>query len=76
MSRPDPTGPGPIGPGPTWRSGKLWHRIGYAFTAIWIVGIILVTGQDVTHPLFDLIFIVPLGFWIVGLTIANLLKRR
>ena len=54
-----------------WRSSKLWHRIGYAATAIWMIGVLAVTDSDPNHPLFRYIFIVPLGGWLLGILIAR-----
>ncbi|MFQ5785813.1 MAG: hypothetical protein ACE5H8_13465 [Alphaproteobacteria bacterium] len=58
-----------------WRSRSLWMRTGYALTAAWMLGVIVATGSDVTHPFFDFIFIVPLSGWIFGLLIARLAMR-
>jgi hypothetical protein len=52
-----------------------WHRIGYILSALWVGGILVATGGNVRHPLFDYIFIVPLAGWAVGLTIGHLLGR-
>jgi len=59
-----------------WRNEKMWTRVGYVLTVLWILGILLATDGDMADPLFDFIFIVPLGTWIVGLTIARLTRRR
>jgi type IV secretory pathway TrbD component len=59
-----------------WRSEKLWTRAGYAVTVLWIFGILLATDGDMADPLFDLIFIVPLGMWIAGVFIARMIRRR
>lgn len=59
-----------------WRDRTLWNRIGYAFTVGWIALILLITGGNADDPLIDLIFIVPLGAWIVGLTVARLIRGR
>jgi hypothetical protein len=50
-------------------------KIGYAVTAVWMLGVLVYTDGDVRHPVFDLIFIVPLGAWVVGLTAARLIRR-
>jgi hypothetical protein len=61
---------------PLWRSRRLWHPIGYAFTGLWMLGVLLVTGGNSRNPLFDYIFVVPLATWILGLIVAALIKRR
>jgi len=58
-----------------WRSQRLWHTAGYVVSAAWMVFVLVVSEGQITHPLFDYIFIVPLGIWIVGLAIARLLRR-
>lgn len=63
------------GQGIDWRSRKLWHGIGYVGSAAWMVYIVMATGNDVSHPLFNYIFIVPLAGWIGGLVAARLLAR-
>jgi hypothetical protein len=72
---PAPPHPAPGEP-PLWRSRRLWHPVGYAFTGLWILGVLLVTGGNARHPLFDYIFAVPLAAWIGGLIAAALVKRR
>ena len=59
-----------------WRNEKVWTRAGYAVTVLWVLGILLATDGDTADPLFDFIFIVPLGMWMVGLAIARLTRRR
>ncbi len=66
----------PSGGAPLWRSRRLWHPIGYTFTGLWMLGVLLVTGGNSRHPLFDYIFIVPLAAWIGGVIVAMLVKRR
>jgi hypothetical protein len=56
--------------------GQLWRGIGYALTAAWMAGILIVTGSDPAHPWFDYIFVVPLAGWIVGLGIARFVADR
>ncbi|MCP4327094.1 MAG: hypothetical protein GY791_01475 [Alphaproteobacteria bacterium] len=58
------------------RSRKFWIRAGYALTVVWVVGVVAVTGGNMGDPLFDLIFIVPLGAWIVAVTVARLFGSR
>ena len=59
-----------------WRSKVFWTRVGYTLTAIWILGILYATDGEIEDPLFDYIFIVPLGTWMVGLAIARVMRRR
>ena len=59
-----------------WRSRRLWQAIGYGATAAWMFAIVVITGNDVSHPLFRYIFIVPLGGWILGLVVARLIQSR
>ncbi|MDJ0950302.1 MAG: hypothetical protein QNJ94_15425 [Alphaproteobacteria bacterium] len=59
-----------------WRSGKVWQRIGYTASAAWMIFVVVATGNDVTHPLFNFIFIVPLAGWIIGIAVAKLIARR
>ena len=56
-----------------WRSRRLWQGIGYAASAAWMLGIVIITGNDTGHPLFRYIFIVPLAGWILGLLVARYL---
>ena len=58
-----------------WRSRAFWTRVGYTLTAIWILGILYVTDGEIEDPLFDYIFIVPLGTWMLGLAIARVMRR-
>jgi hypothetical protein len=55
-----------------WRSRLLWLRIGYGLTAAWMIAILVITRQDVNDPLFDLLFSVPLGGWILGMIVARI----
>ncbi len=59
-----------------WRDRETWQRIGYTATAAWMLAVLVITGSDVTHPLFDYIFVVPLAGWILGLLVARLVARR
>jgi len=59
-----------------WRSGKTWRMAGWIATGLWIAAILVLTGNDTADPLYDLIFIVPLAGWIVGVTVARLVRRR
>jgi hypothetical protein len=59
-----------------WRDRGLWHPIGYALTAAWMLVVVVVTESDPAHPFFDTIFIVPITGWILGLAIARLIGRR
>ena len=60
------------------RDGRLpipWSKVGYGLTAAWMVFVLIVTKNDVGHPLFNYIFRVPLVVWVTGLVIAHLVKR-
>ncbi len=59
-----------------WDDRRLWHPIGYALTAAWMLIVVTVTDADPRHPFFSFIFIVPLGGWILGLAVARLVTRR
>lgn len=61
--------------GISWRSRRLWHPIGYAATALWMGVILAITHEDANHPLFKLIFTVPLAGWILGIAAARLIGR-
>jgi len=58
-----------------WRSRRFWHPLGYALTAIWMIGILIIVQNDVRHPLFDYFFSVPLAGWILGLVAARIVNR-
>lgn len=64
------------GGGPGRPARPRWHRIGYALTLAWIVAVMAVTGGDPAHPLYDLIFTVPLAAWIVAIIIDRVARRR
>jgi len=49
------------------------RRIGWALTVAWVGGVLLITNGDMSHPLFDFIFLAPLACWLVGLGVAKLL---
>ena len=63
----------PFEPGPP---GFPWTKVAYGLTAAWMIAVIAITGNNVTHPLFDYIFTVPLAAWIGGLVVARLVKAR
>jgi len=58
-----------------WRSARLWQPIGYAITAVWMLYVVVATGGDPAAPLFDYIFIVPIGLWASGIVVAWALRR-
>ncbi len=58
-----------------WRSRGVWLRIGCGLTAAWLAFVILVTGNDVTHPLLRYLFTVPLAGWIAGLVAGRVAGR-
>jgi len=44
---------------------SFWNRLGYVLTAGWIGFVLLATNGDGSAPLFNTIFLVPLGLWLV-----------
>ncbi len=52
-----------------------WTKVGYGLTAAWMVVVLGITGNDVTHPLFDYIFSVPLAVWAAVLALGYVLRR-
>ncbi len=60
---------------PFWRSRKLWHALGYAVSAAWMVYVLIETKGDARAPLFNYIFVGPLALWGGGLLVAAILKR-
>ncbi len=63
----------PMDPEPFRR--RPWHRPASWLTAAWMIGVVLVSGSDPQHKLFDYIFIVPLASWIVAIIIDRILSR-
>ena len=57
-----------------WRRRETWTAVGYALTAAWMLFVLWRTGGDVSHPLFQHIFIVPLVGWIVVLVLARIVR--
>jgi len=51
-----------------------WIKAGYGLTALWMVGVLWITGNDVSHPLYNYIFGVPLAAWIGAVAINHVLK--
>lgn len=60
----------------TLNRAHLWRGVGYALTAAWMIGILVVTDSDPAHPWFDYIFVVPLVGWIVAVGIGRLIAAR
>lgn len=58
-----------------WRGRRLWHAAGYFASVSWMVYVVAKTGGRVEEPLFDYIFIVPIGIWTAGIGVAWLVKR-
>ena len=58
-----------------WRSRTLWQTVGYTLSAAWMLFVLVQTGGNVSHPLFDYIFIVPLVLWSAGLAIAWIVRK-
>ena len=57
------------------KSPVFWSRLGYVVSAAWMIGILVLTGGDTRHPMFEYIFIVPLVGWVLGLLIGGAIKR-
>ncbi len=60
---------------PSWLKRRIIIPIGYAATALWMGVILTITHEDANHPLFKLIFTVPLAGWILGIAAARLIAR-
>ncbi len=56
-----------------WKSQKRWVKIGYGLTAVWFLYVMFATKGDQSDPLFDAIFLVPLGGWIAAVLVARFL---
>ena len=54
-----------------WSSRRLWMTVGYVGSAAWMLFVLALTNGDVRHPFFDMIFIVPLAGWVIGLAVAR-----
>ena len=59
-----------------WRSRTTWHAIGYGLTAVWMLLVLVVSGNNPEHPLFTFIFIVPIAGWLIGISIGRVLGPR
>lgn len=53
-----------------------WIWMGHALTALWIGAVIILTGGDPAHALFDFIFTVPLAGWVLALIVRRLVAGR
>ena len=62
-------------PAPLLLSRRFWQPLGYALSAAWMVGILIVTDGNSRAPLFNYIFIVPLIGWAVGIALGFLIRR-
>jgi hypothetical protein len=60
---------------PRHRTRAFWIKLGYAATALWMAGIIVLTDGNTRHPLFRYIFIVPLAGWVVVFVVEQAVKR-
>ncbi len=58
-----------------WRNRRLWQAAGYFASAAWMIYVLAATGGRIEDPLFDYIFIVPIGIWTAGIGVAWLLRR-
>ena len=59
-----------------WRARRTWHALGYGLTALWMVLVLVLSGNDPAHPLFNFIFIVPIAGWLVGISIGRVLRPK
>ncbi|AUG54245.1 hypothetical protein [Thalassospira marina] len=57
-------------------NGHYFKIMGYLLTACWVGYIVMITKGDTSDPMFDYIFSVPLGFWIVGMVIAHFVRKK
>lgn len=53
-----------------------WHRPASWLTAAWMIAVLVLSGGDHRHGLFEYIFIVPLAGWIAALIVDRLWTRR
>jgi hypothetical protein len=54
-----------------WSSRRLWMTVGYVASAAWMLLVLAMTNGNVRDPFFNMIFIVPLAGWVIGLVIAR-----
>ena len=59
-----------------WGSRRIWHAAGYFASVGWMIYVLAETGGRIEEPLFDTLFIVPIGIWTAGIAVAWLLRRR
>lgn len=78
MSRQNPPDPdGQIAPPPApplLLDRRFWHPVGYGLSALWMIGMLIVTNGNGKDPLFKYFFTVPLAGWIVGIAIGFAIK--
>ncbi len=51
-----------------------WIKVGYGLTALWMLVVLWITGNDVAHPLYNYIFGVPLAAWAGVVAVNHILK--
>ncbi|OSQ40721.1 hypothetical protein [Thalassospira mesophila] len=57
-------------------NGHYFKIMGYLLTACWVGYIVMITKGNTSDPMFDYIFSVPLGCWIVGMVIAHFVRKK
>ena len=62
-------------PEPLLLSRRFWQPLGYALSAAWMIGILVLTNGNSRHPYFDYIFIVPLIGWAIGIALAFAIRK-
>ena len=59
---------------PGWRNKKTWNSVGLVLTALWFTYVAIASGGNMSHPLFDYIFLAPLGLWLVIVVATRILR--
>ncbi len=59
-----------------WRKRSTWTKAGWIATFVWLVFVWETTGGQKDHPLFDTIFLGPLGLWVAGMIVVRQLKKQ
>ena len=59
-----------------FRKRSTWVKAGWIATFLWIVFVWETTGGSRAHPLFDYIFLAPLGLWLAGILLMRRLVKE
>ena len=51
-----------------------WTKAGYGLTALWMLIVLWITGNDPGHPFYQYIFSVPLAGWIAALVVRYIIR--